>query len=121
MAKKLKIVAHLGGFQSFVGSLGRSMEGSGLEKALENVYGKNTVNHIFSGKAIARALRGHFLVDAVLTIKLLSPLFPASQNFLIDTSQVSNEQTLTPEDLESQEWSIVCIGLWWLQWSQMLQ
>ncbi|KAK2713734.1 hypothetical protein QYM36_009571 [Artemia franciscana] len=35
------------------------------------VYGENTVTHIFSGKAVARAVRAHELVDASLNISLL--------------------------------------------------
>lgn len=40
------------------------MAGSGIENVLELVYAKNVVPHILSGKAVARAIRGHFLVDA---------------------------------------------------------
>ena len=47
------------------------MEGSGPEKLLESVYGKNTVTHM-SGKATSRALRGHFPVDPSLRLKLLA-------------------------------------------------
>ena len=77
LAKSFDMVVRLGGFHSlmsFLGSLGRLMDGSGLEKLLEVVYGKNTIVHIFSGKAIARALRGHFLVDAALNIKLIEAI-----------------------------------------------
>ena len=49
---------------SFMGSIGSMMKGSGLEEALETVYGPNPVAHMISGKAISRALRGHFLVEA---------------------------------------------------------
>ena len=44
---------------SFLGSytsIGSMMKGSGLEEALEKVYGSNAVNHIILGKAYARAL-----------------------------------------------------------------
>ena len=47
------------------------MEGYGPEKLLETIYGKNTVTHM-SGKATSGELRGHFLVDASLRIKLLA-------------------------------------------------
>ena len=40
------------------------MKGSGLEEVLEKAYGANVVNHIISGKAFARALCAHFLVEA---------------------------------------------------------
>ena len=66
-AKLLNIVCRHGGFHtmmSFMGSIGSMMKGSGLEEALETVYGPNAVAHMISGKAISRALRGHFLVEA---------------------------------------------------------
>ena len=69
-----KIVTMLGGFHtrmSFLGAIGYIMEGSGLKEMLELVYGENTVKHIFSGKAVARAVRAHELVDASLNISLL--------------------------------------------------
>ena len=63
-AKSLNIVCRLGGFHtlmSFMGSIGSMMKGSGLEEALGTVYGQNAVTHMISGKAVSRALRGHFL------------------------------------------------------------
>jgi len=74
-SKSLKIVCRLGGFHmmmSFIGSIGSVMKGSGLEEALETAYGHNSVTHMISGKAISRALRGHFLVEAALVNKLIS-------------------------------------------------
>ena len=44
---------------SFAGSIGSLVKGSGLKEALQNVYAENTVEHILSGKVIARALRLH--------------------------------------------------------------
>ena len=61
----LDIVVRLGGFHtlmSFLGSIGHLMKGSGFEEILGVLYGKNTVEHIMSGKAYARALRGHVLL-----------------------------------------------------------
>jgi len=78
-SKSLKIVCRLGGFHtmmSFVGSIGSVMIGSGLEEALETVYGPSAVTHMISGKAISKALRGHFLVEAALVNKLMSALLP---------------------------------------------
>ena len=40
---------------SFLGSIGCLMSGSGLSEALETVYGSNSVLHMLSGKAVARA------------------------------------------------------------------
>ena len=67
------------------------MEGSGLEKVLETTYGKATVTHVVSGKAIARALRGHFLVDSALRIKLLRPLSPQNAEHDIEKPTSSSD------------------------------
>ncbi len=50
----------------FMGSIGAMMKGPGLEEALETSYGPNAVTHMISGKAVSRALCGHFLVEAAL-------------------------------------------------------
>ncbi len=69
------IVLRLGGFHmemSFLGSIGHLMSASGLQQILELVYAPNAVIHILTGKAIARAVRGHLLVDAALNGLLLT-------------------------------------------------
>ena len=65
---------------SFMGSIGSMMKGSGLEEALEMVYGPNAVTHMMSGKAVSRALRGHFLVEAALVNKLMMSVLPCRLN-----------------------------------------
>ena len=47
------------------------MRGSGLEEVLEEVYAGNTIPHMMSGKAVARSVRGHFLVQSALTTLLI--------------------------------------------------
>ena len=82
-SKSMNIVCRLGGFHrmmSFMGSLGTMMKGSGLEEALGCVYGPNAVTHMMSGKAVSRALRGHFLLEAALTNKLLLKVWPSNEN-----------------------------------------
>ena len=59
-----------------MGSIEMMMSGSGLEEALAEVYAKNTVPHIMSGKAYSRALRGHFLVEAAVMNCLLKMVVP---------------------------------------------
>ena len=57
------IVCRLGGFNtmmSFLESIGSMMKGSGLEEALEQLYSPNAVAHMITGKAVSRALHGHF-------------------------------------------------------------
>ena len=79
-AKSMQIVIILGGFHlmmSYMGSVGSLMKGSGLEEALGTCYGSNTVDHMITGKAVSRALRGHFLTASSLQVKLMTPLFPS--------------------------------------------
>ena len=73
-SKSMNIVCQLGCFHTmirFMGSLGTIMKGSRFEEALGCVYGPNAVTHMMSGKAVSRALRGHFLLEVALTNKLL--------------------------------------------------
>ena len=75
------VVIKMGGLHtimSFLGSIGHLMANSGLNEALESIYAKNSVEHLLSGKAIARAIRGHLIVDAVL-------------NGLLHTQQINSE------------------------------
>lgn len=99
-AKSLNIVCKLGGFHtmmSFMGSIGSMMKGSGLEEVLETVYGPNTVTHMISGKAVSRALRGHLLVEAALTNKLMEAVLPFQDDHE-DTNDDHEKRThLAPE------------------------
>ena len=88
--KSMDIVVHLGGFHtlmSYLGSVGSVMDGSGLKEVLQTVYGENAVKHMLGGKAIARAVRGHILVESALNQKLLKMIF--------DNSSVNNYSTMT--------------------------
>ena len=69
-AAEMNIVCRLGGFHtlmSYLGSIGTLMAGSGLSEALETCFGPNAVIHMLGGKAIARALRGHFAHETCVT------------------------------------------------------
>ena len=71
------IILILGAFHttmSFLGSIGHFMRSSGLSTLLELVYAGNTVTHMLSGKAYARAVRGHFLVDGALNAILVKKM-----------------------------------------------
>jgi hypothetical protein len=77
--EQLNIVIRLGGFHTlmnFMGALGDVMRGSGLEEAFELLYGKKTVEHVMSGKAYVRAVRGHMIVHSALTSLLMQRLMP---------------------------------------------
>ena len=63
------------------------MKGSGLEEALDTVYGPNAVTHMISGKAVSRALRGHFLIEAALVNKLMSAVLPHGQEEHIEEGE----------------------------------
>ena len=81
-AISLPIVLILGGFhlmRSYLGSIGGIMKRSGLTGALNLIYGNNAVEHI-AGKAVSRALLGHFLVESALTIKLMRMLVKEDDN-----------------------------------------
>jgi len=68
------MVVRLGGFHcimSFLGCIGQLMSGTGLNELFETVYAPNTVPHIMSGKAVARAVRGHSLASTALCILLM--------------------------------------------------
>jgi hypothetical protein len=57
---------------NLLGAIGTLMEGSGLKRILETCYGENAVPNIMSGKAVLRALRGHFLVDQCLINEIVA-------------------------------------------------
>jgi len=66
-----RIVLCLGGFHTemnFLECIGYLMDSSGLQEVLELIYAPNAVIHMLSGKAIARAVRVHFIVDAALVL-----------------------------------------------------
>ena len=45
---------------SFLGSMGTMMKGCGLAESIQTVYREPTVRQMLAGKAVSRALRGHF-------------------------------------------------------------
>ena len=101
------IVLRLGGFHlemSFLGSIGHLMSASGLQHILELVYAPNAVVHMLTGKAIARAVRAHLLVDAALNGLLLSnalgvPLLSQSPSEDREAEEAISEETAAIVDL----------------------
>ncbi|CAB3998646.1 Hypothetical predicted protein [Paramuricea clavata] len=47
-------------------AIGTLMDGRGIKEILGTIYGENAVQHVMTGKAVQRALRGH-LLDQCLT------------------------------------------------------
>ena len=100
-------VLRLGGLHmqmSFLGSIGHLMAGSGLQELLETIYAENAVLHILNGKAISRAIRAHFLVDAALTSILMSQTFNISclplEQGTRDEAMEPREDQVIDDDLE---------------------
>jgi hypothetical protein len=72
-----RIILRLGGFHmtmSYLGAVGHIMNGTGLHELFELIYANNTVPHLMSGKAYARAVRAHMLADTALYTHLVSKL-----------------------------------------------
>lgn len=106
------IILRLGGFHvlmSFLGAIGHLMSGSDLEEILELVYAPNTVPKMLERKAIARAIRGHFLVDGALNTLLAAKTFqvklPIPASYAVDSEDVSEltEDGTVADDSEDSE------------------
>ena len=98
-----EIVLRLGGFHtemSFLGCIGTLMAASGLKELLEMIYAPNAVEHIFTGKAIARAVRAHLLVDAALNTLMLSKALTVPISGMQDTP---NESAAAEDEDEDED------------------
>ena len=60
---------------SFLGSIGHIMANTGLREVLEVEFAENAVTYMMNGKSVSIAIRGHFLVEAMLTKLLLNQTF----------------------------------------------
>ena len=67
---------------SLLGANGTIMDGSGLKEMLAQVYAERSVNQMLSGKVVARAVRGHFLVD-VTSRDRFQPMTCQSEHVLV--------------------------------------
>ena len=94
-SEHMNVVCRLGAFHtqmSFLGSIGSNMSGSGLQAALEQVFGSVSVNHILSGKSVARSVRAHLLVDSALHILLLEHIIESADSDTLDNLQLLCEK-----------------------------
>lgn len=98
------IVLRLGGFHtemSYLGCVGHLMSGSGLQELLQVVYAQNSVEHMLSGKALARAVRGHLLVDSALNMLLTARAYKVDLDAISEnTSDSVVESQLQYENVE---------------------
>ncbi|GFS09519.1 hypothetical protein ElyMa_004784300 [Elysia marginata] len=104
------LILQLGGFHtqmSYLGTIGHLMTGSGLRELLEMVYAPDAVVHMLSGKAVARAVRGHLLVDSVLNALLASSAFGVDLQSIvreeIDPARTATYKTREVSALHSEE------------------
>ena len=73
-SKSMNVVCRLGGFHllmSFLGSIGKVMECSGISELFQVVYSSATSVHMLPREAYAGALRAHFLVQFALELIIL--------------------------------------------------
>jgi hypothetical protein len=101
---------HMGGFHTLMnvlGAIGKLMEGSGLQNVLQIVYGENAVQHMLGGKAVQRALRGHFLMDRALNRLLLSTSTDEDDGKKI-LEMISKVEDLFADGREGRGISILC-------------
>lgn len=95
MTKEMNVVCRLGAFHvimSFLGSIGKIMEGSGLVEALQCCYGPNAVTHMISGKAVDRAIRGHFLTESALFVLFLKNQLMSHEGNEVILSDLTSQQ-----------------------------
>ena len=96
---------------NLLGSIGVIMENSGFTNVLEQIYGENTVQHMLTGKAYSRALRGHLVVDTALNTLIVDELklTVGSSTELLQHSEEMYQQflkgSITPEEIET-----ICLG-----------
>ena len=57
--KNVQMVSRLSGSYRLMSCIGNLMNGSDLDEAFEEVYFEDTIKHVLSGYAVARALRAH--------------------------------------------------------------
>lgn len=66
---------------SYMGSIGYIMAGSGIKEALSTIYAENTIDHIMSGRAYARAVRAHILLQLALSRLIFNDLLQNNSEF----------------------------------------
>lgn len=69
------LIPRIGGFHlsmSYMGGIGFTMDGSGLQEALCELYAENSVDKIIKGHAYARSVRAHILIQLALSQHILS-------------------------------------------------
>ena len=58
------------------------MNNTGLSELLESIYAPAAVVHMLSGKAVSRAIRGHFLMYTALSLLMITEIYEIDINIL---------------------------------------
>jgi len=102
-SNNMNVVCRLGGFHvimSFLGSIGRIMAGSGMIEAMQSCYGPIAVSHMVTYKAVARAIRAHYLIYSALSLLLIESLTSnplgeeGNSDDMLTTDDISNLKEL---------------------------
>ena len=88
---------------SFCSSTDAIMDGSGISKLFECVYGPNVVKHMVTGKAVSRANRAHLLTESALMIKLQKIALTKNCNENMSKELIDSIKTLYKSALEKKE------------------
>ena len=105
----MNVICRLGGFHtmmSFLSSIGSMMKGSGLEDVLENAYAPKAITHMISGKAVSKALHGHFLIKAALMNKLMLRVLP----YIDNENDTVNPSGVVQETMEESAFGQNCLN-----------
>ncbi|CAB3992866.1 Hypothetical predicted protein [Paramuricea clavata] len=89
---------------NLLGAIGTLLDGSGIKEILGTIYGENAVQHIMTGKAVLRALRGHLLLDQCLTQQVVDKVLsdrPDFVNLLQKLEELYEQEVPGHSDLDS--------------------
>ena len=90
---------------SFYGSVGTIMDGSGISKLFECVYGPNAVKHVVTGKAVSRASRAHLPTESATMVKLQKTALTKNCNENMSKELIDSLKTFYKFDLQIPELS----------------
>lgn len=85
LSDEILVIVRLGSFHtlmSYMGSIGYIMAGSGIKEVFSTIYAENTIDHILSGRAYARAVRAHSLLQQALSQFIFENLMEHNADFV---------------------------------------
>ena len=101
-----KIVVRLGGFHllmSFMGCIGSTMTGSGLQEMFNLINAENSVKHIMSGHAYSRGVRAHTLSHLSLAKQIMDSIsFTEQERNFMEGAARNSDKTAIFEVIEEE-------------------